>query len=224
MASSTASAGDLGIVRNGDVELESRFAPHGTPGVDHPNGYPDSWHHSANAAWSGVVGGPMSVSPTHSLYLPDTNSSVDGDEEHRSFATPLPAVGNSSRVLDLSWKWKWDKVAGDLFSATVRISKSPVVSLDLAGPITDHVFLTDGSALSGGGTGDFEMFMASIPLAPDDRSFDMIFVTGDEVGDRLELGTMWVDDISGTVPEPATMGLLGLAGLGLMMVSRRRRG
>jgi hypothetical protein len=36
---------------------------------------------------------------------------------------------------------------------------------------------------------------------------------------------MWVDDIviNYHVPEPATIGLLGLAGFGLMMVSRRQR-
>ena len=48
-----------------------------------------------------------------------------------------------------------------MFSATVRISKDPVGGFDLGGAITDHVFLTDGSASSGG----FQMFMTSIPLA-----------------------------------------------------------
>jgi hypothetical protein len=226
MVSSTALAGDLGIVRNGNVERESRFAPHGTPGEDHPNGYPDAWHHSANSAWSGVIGGPMSTSPTHSLYLPDDNSSGDGDEEHRSFATPLPAVGNLSRSLDLSWNWKWDitSLPTDVFSATVRISKGPVTGLDLGGAITDHIFFTPAS--SSGGV--FLPYSVSIPLAPDDRSFDIIFVTGDNTaitaGSETETGVMWVDDISGTVPEPTTMALLGLGSLSLLALSRRRGG
>jgi hypothetical protein len=227
MATTTALAADLGIVRNGDVERESRFAPHGTPGVDHPNGYPDAWHHSAHSAWSDAPGAPDGpgdvafTSAIHSLYIPDDNTSGDGDNEHRSFATGLPAVGNLSRVLDLDWMWQWDvtSLPTDRFSATVRISKAPVGGLDLGGAITDYTFLTP-SASSGGA---FLPFSVSIPLAPDDRSFDIIFASGDEVGDRTETGVMYVDDISGTVPEPATMALLSLAGLGLAMVSRRRR-
>jgi hypothetical protein len=217
MAGTTALAAP-GLIANADIETITRFSPHE---LDHPNGYPDAWHHSQNSAWSGVIGGPQSVSPTHSLYLPDDNTSGDGDEEMRSFATPIH--GNPGK-LDLTWQWKWDKQAGDLFSATVRISKSPVGGFDLGGAITDYIFLTDGSALSDGGTGDWETFATSISLAPDDRSFDVIFVTGDEMGDRLELGTMWVDDVIANVPEPATMALLGLGVLGWTMGSRRRHG
>jgi hypothetical protein len=220
MLASTALAGDLGLIVNGDMEVESRFTPHGTPGVDHPNGYADGWHHSQNSAWSGSVGGAMSVSPTHSLYIPDTRAS-DRDEM-RSFATAIPGVG-SARPLNLSWKWKWDitSAAGDKFSAFVRISKDPAGGLDLGGAITDHVYLTNGSASSDG----FQMFMTSIPLAADDQSFDIIFrTTADPGGTQSELGTMFVDDVSAAIPEPATLGVMGLAGLGLMIVSRRRRG
>jgi hypothetical protein len=220
MAATTASAAPGGLLVNSDIELVSRFLDWGAPGAGQPNGVPDGWHGSSKAEWSGPPeGGIMAVSGVHSLYLPDAK--VSDHEEFRSFATAIPG-GHTS--LDLSWKWKWEKTAGDVFSATVRISKAPVGGLDLGGAITDHLVLTDGSALSGGGTGDWEMYMTSIPLAADDASFDVIFRTRDNAGDSSELGSMWVDDVCAVVPEPATMGLLGLAGLGLMMVSRRRRG
>jgi hypothetical protein len=226
-AATTALAADLGIVTNGNIERESRFTPHGTPGVDSPYGVPDGWHHSsASAGTSGwnPTGDGMVTSGVHSLYHED--GLVGGHVENRSFARNLPAVGNLSRVLDLSWNWKWDitSLPTDVFSATVRISKNPATSLDLNGDpggtaITDHTFLTGP-----GNSGGFLPFLASIPLAPDDRSFDIIFRSRDNVGDVSEMGFMWVDDVSATVPEPATMGLLSLAGLGLMMISRRRRG
>jgi hypothetical protein len=218
MAGTTALAGDLGIVVNGDMETISRFDPHGVPGVDHPNGYADGWHHSANSAWSNGTTDPT-TSPTHSLYIPDDRDS--DHDEMRSFATDLPRVGDLGRVFNLTWNWDWTitSAPGDMFSATVRISKSPVGGFDLGGAITDHLYLTDGSASSGG----FQAFTASIPLAPDDASFDVIFRTRDNVGDSSETGVLFVDDVSSYIPEPATMGLLGLGSLGLMMVSRRRR-
>jgi hypothetical protein len=219
IAATTAWAADLGIIANGDMELESRFAPHGTPGVDHPNGYADAWHHSQFSAWSNGTTDPT-VSPIHSLYIPDTR--VGDHDEMRSFAAALPRVGDAGRVFDVKWNWNWDitSAAGDMFSATVRISKAAVGGLDLGGAITDYLFLTDGSASSGG----FQTFTTSIPLAADDASFDIIFRTRDNVGDSSETGVLFVDDVCSFIPEPATMGLVGLGGLGLMMVSRRRRG
>ena len=72
MAATTALAGDLGLIVNGDMETDKPVQSPRNSRVDHPNGYPDAWHHSQNSAWSGAIGGPMSVSPTHSLYIPDT--------------------------------------------------------------------------------------------------------------------------------------------------------
>jgi hypothetical protein len=223
-----------GLLLNSDVETETRFLDHRPP-VDmnaNPNSYPDGWHHSANSAWSGDIGGNMFVSPSHSLYIPD-NRTGDHDEM-RSFGTPIPDVGLEGRSLWLMWKWKWNKQDGDLFSATVRTSTQPAPDLsmgqfDLMGnndnpmdiQIRDHLYLTDGSADSNG----FQMFMTTLPLLATEQSFDVIFRTRDNEGDSSELGTMWVDDIviNYHVPEPATIGLLGLAGFGLMMVSRRQR-
>jgi hypothetical protein len=206
------------LLLNGDIELVSRFLDWGLPGTGQPNGVPDAWHGSGKAQWSGPPeGGVMAVSGVHSLYLLDAK--VSEHEEFRSFARPLPNVGYAGRDLDLSWKWKWDKTPGDVFSATVRISTSPVGSLDLSGAITDYTFLSDASA-----TSDWTMRMETIPLPADAASFDVIFRTRDNVGDSSELGSLWVDDVCAQVPEPASLGLLVLGGLGLILASQRRQG
>ena len=212
------------LLENNDLELESRFTPHGTPGVDHPNGYPDYWHHSTNSAWSNGTTDP-STSPSHSLYIPDDNNGglANGREEMRSFATSIAGVGIEGRTLDLSWNWQWDITAGDKFSAIVRISDAPAVSLDLVGAnIVDHVFFTDGATNSNG----FQTFSASIPLASTDASFDIIFRTTEDVdGAQAESGVLFIDDVSATtIPEPASLLLLSTFGLGLLAMARRHRG
>ncbi len=235
MLASTTLAGDLGMVGNGDFEVVTRFMDWGAPGVNPiiPNGTPDEWHGSVgvenNAAQWNNPGDGMHTSGVHSAMLEDFDpiASEFRMEEFRSFATRLGGVGNANRVLEVKWNWKWDITSdpNHVFSADVRISKGPVTGLDLGGAITDHFYST-GTGNSGG----FQSFLQSIPLAPDDRSFDIIFNTGNRAlndpddGKLNAAGIMFVDDVCATIPEPATMGLLGLSGLGLMMVSRRRRG
>lgn len=191
MAASVAAA-DLGLVINGDVEQPTLLGPFPD---DHPNGHPHGWHYSTNSAWSNPATDPF-VSATHSLYSPDDNFGGmfnDIDDEHRSFAAPIPGFGIAGRSLDVSWNWNWDitSAAGDKFSAIVRISTAPVVSLDLVGVITDFHFLTDGTANSGG----FQLYTVNIPLTAAHRSFDIIFATGDEAGLKSETGVLFVDDI-----------------------------
>ncbi len=236
MSATNTLAGDLGLIVNGDMEVVSRFAPHGDPGTgDTPAGIPDGWHHSGHTGWSNP-GDPV-LSPTHSLRLSDFAGAIGGVfnpptvdptlgmEEGRSFATAIPGVGNLGRSLDLSWNWDWDITSGTVFTATVRISDAPVVSFDLVGTITDHNFFTDGSASSGG----FQTFLASIPLGPTDASFDIIYNTGDrslndpDPGKLDAIGSLFVDDVSaGTVPEPTSLLLLSFGGI--MVMGRRQRG
>jgi hypothetical protein len=202
LAGTGSSAGTIELLENVDIETVSRFVPHGIPGAAHPNGYADYWHHSQSAAWSNGTTDPV-TSGIHSLYIPDTNTS--GLEEMRSFATDIPGVGTTGRVLDLNWNWDWTITSGSKFSAFVRISDAPALSLDLGGTITDHVFFTDGSANSGG----FQNFLASIPLNATDASFDIIFrSTEDPGGAKAETGTMFVDDISAMAPEPEPLAML----------------
>lgn len=209
-------AGDLGLIVNGDIETESRFTPHGTPGVDSPNGFADGWHHSDQATWSNGTTDPA-TSGIHSLMIVDDNVGglVNISREFRSFATEIPNVGTLGRTLDLSWNWYWDitSLPTDTFSATVRISDGPVISFDLVGNIVDHVFQT-GSGNSGG----FQAFLASIPLSATDQSFDIIFKSEDRNGAADETGTFFIDDVS-AVPEPASLALIGLGGLAVL---RRR--
>ncbi|MDZ4656124.1 MAG: hypothetical protein SH868_00955 [Bythopirellula sp.] len=188
----SASAADLGLIMNGDIEQPTLLGPFPN---DHPNGHPHAWHYSTNSAWSNPAIDPF-VSATHSLYSPDDNFGglfPDVDDEHRSYATAIPGFGTPGRSLDVTWNWNWDitSAPGDKFSATVRISTAPVVALDLVGIITDFVFLTDGTANSGG----FQSYSVNIPLTAAHRSFDIIFATGDEVGLKSEAGVLFVDDI-----------------------------
>ena len=241
LAGASASAGDLGLMVNGDMEVVSRFAPHGDPnpggdpappGGDTPAGVPDGWHHSGHTGWSNS-GDPV-AGGAYSLRLSDFDGAIGGVfnpplttasstwQEGRSFATDLPGVGNAGRSLDLSWDWNWDITSGTVYTATVRISTAPTFGgFDLGGSITDHLFFTDGSASSGG----FQNFVASIPLSAADASFDIIFNTGDrslndpDPGKLDAVGSLFVDNVS-AVPEPASIALLGVGGLAAL---RRRR-
>jgi hypothetical protein len=243
LSATIASAGNLGLVDNGDMELASRFSPHGTPGVDSPNGFADAWHHGGESEWSNDTTDPV-TSGTHSLYLPDTL--ISGWSEMRSFAGDsaccggdffgintgnIPDVGSAGRSLNVGWNWDWDITSGQVFSGTVRISTVVGTGLDLSdggdpNNITEYFFFTDGSANSGG----FQNFATNIPLDPAAAQFDIIFNTGDrslandsDPGKLDAMGTMFVDDVSvNLVPEPTSLLLLSISGL--MLMGRRQRG
>jgi hypothetical protein len=239
LSAMTASAGDLGLVENGDMELESRFAPHGTPGVDHPNGYADAWHHDATASWSDPNVPDPTTSGIHSLKLPD--ASPVGFSEMRSFAgdstccSPggpggprtgtIPGIGDAGRILTVGWQWNWDITSdpNHVFTGTIRISDTVGAGLDLTGTITDHFFFT-----SGANSGGFQSFSTDIALSPTDSQFDIIFNTGNRTLDDADpgkfdvLGTLFVDDVFAELPEPASLLLLSISGL--MVMTRRQRG
>ncbi|MCA9184858.1 MAG: hypothetical protein R3E01_13265 [Pirellulaceae bacterium] len=206
-------AGDLGLVVNGDMETESRFTPHGTPGVDHPNGFADGWHHSANSAWSNGTTDPV-TSGSHALWIPDERFS--DHDEMRSFATNIPGVG-TERTLTLNWNWNWEITNGEAFSATVRVSDDVVDTdqFDLSGNIVDHVFFTSGAS-----SGGYQPFSTTIALGPNDASFDIIYRTRDNTGDSSETGVLLIDDVSAVVPEPASLMLLVVGGVIALARSR----
>jgi hypothetical protein len=214
-----------------------------------PTGRPDAWHHSADdvpAVWSdptSFYGGPHpTTSGIHALWLED--SLVSKEAESRSYAGDstccggdftgtrtgnLPLVGSAGRILTVGWEWDWD-ITNDpnqVFTGTVRISKIAGTGLDLTdggdpNNITEHFFFT-GTGSSGG----YASFSADIPLDAADAQFDIIFNTGDRTaGDftgRLNAtGTLFVDDVSAVLPEPASLLLLSISGL--MVMARRQRG
>jgi hypothetical protein len=223
-------AGDLGLVQNGDMELESRFVPHGTPGVETVNGVPDGWGHSQNTGWSNGTTDPHS-SGIHSMKLAD--QSVSSMEEGRSFVNSLPRTSVAGDVMQFHWNW-YNTITsnvtgtGDQFSATIRVSQVTAANsncCDLQTNVIAATVLTSGTP-----TGSLEQVSLSVPIPAGINTFDIIFNTGNRLLNDVDhgkldvTGTMFVDDVSGNlVPEPATMGLLGLGGLGLMMMVSRRR-
>ena len=242
----TASAGNLGLVDNGDIELESRFAPHGTPNGGDPNapgdsvtGFADAWHHSAtdDGMWSDPNTDPF-VSFNHSLWLAD--SLVGSEAEARSFAGNstccggggtrtgnLPDVGVPGRILTVSWEWDYTITSdpNHVFTATIRTSEFVGTGLDLN---TDPNFgFTETFVFTGtGSSGGFVPGSATVALADDAAQWDIIFNTGDrtapDFGGRLNAtGVMFVDDVSAAIPEPTSLLLLSISGL--MMMGRRRR-
>jgi hypothetical protein len=231
MAATTALAGDLGLVQNGDMELESRFTPHGTPGVDTLNGIPDGWGHSQNTGWNDT-GDSMYVSAVHSMLMDDQSAS--GMEEGRSFVEDLGTTSVAGDVLHLHWNWKYDitstaTTAGDQMGVTVRtspISAGASGCCDLVAGTEIALALTTGSTTSG----LFEERWLEIPLPVGTQTFDIIFNSGnrslnDSDPGKLDVtGEMWVDDVSATlwrVPEPGSLVLLSIGGV--MVMGRRRR-
>jgi len=192
VAGRSASANDLGLILNGDVETPSRFVAHR---ADHPNGFGDGWHHSTNAAWSNGTTDPAH-SGIHSLWLPDDNAGGQANimAEMRLFSSPLP-VFSPGYVMKLQWSWYYDITSGpdDQFSGNIRLSEAPLIGLDLVGldslPTT-NVFTT---AASSGGV--FETVTVDIPLPDTAKTFDIIFNTGRRDGDMSETGMLFVDDI-----------------------------
>jgi len=209
-----------------------------------PTGRPDAWHHSGDdvpAVWSdptSFYGGPHpTTSGIHALWLED--SLVSKEAESRSYAGDstccggdftgtrtgtIPGIGNAGRILTVSWNWDWDITSdpNHVFTATIRISDTIGGGLDLTGTITEN-FVFSGTGSSGGYVSE----SVSIPLSPTDSQFDIIFNTGDRTaGDftgRLNAtGTLFVDDVSAVLPEPASLLLLSISGL--MVMTRRQRG
>jgi len=241
LSATIASAGDLGLVLNGDMELVSRFSPHGDPGGDTVNGVPDAWGHSQNTGWSNGTTDPA-VSGIHSMLLDDTTAaSAFAMEEGRSFELVLPSTSNEGDTLNVHWKWAYDITSnvtgtGDQFSANIRISNVAAGvgnGFDLLAPIDalQTTVLTDAATSSTGG--QFVDAWASITLPAGINTFDIIFNTGNRTLDdadpgKLDVtGTLFVDDVSATltqVPEPASLLLLSIGGLMMMLIGRHQRG
>ncbi len=229
LSATIALAGDLGLVINGDMEAESRFVPHGTPGVDTLNGVPDGWGHSANTGWSNGTTDPH-MSGIHSLKLDD--QSAFSMEEGRSFVLALPRTSVEGDVIHLHWKW-WNTITsnvtgtGDSFSATIRISEVTAGDsncCDLQANVTAATVLTSGTP-----DGSLEEVWLSIPIPAAINTFDIIFNTGNRLLEDADpgklgvTGTMFVDDVSATlwVPEPGSLLLMSIGGL--IAIGCRRR-
>ena len=247
LSGTIASAGDLGLVQNGDMELVSRFTPHGDPGTgDTPAGIPDAWGHSGHTGWSNA-GDPV-LSGVHSLRLSDFNGAIGGIfnpplvdatlsmEEARSFVNVLPQTSAAGDTLHIHLNWAYDITSnatdtGDQFGVVVRVSPAPDIPgvtscCDLSGTnTTEAAVLTDAAVSTTNGA--FIPVDIWINLPVGSNTFDIIFNTGNrsladgDPGKFDVTGELFVDDVSATfVPEPASLALMGLGGLAAL---RRRR-
>ena len=254
MSALSASAGNLGLVDNGDMETVNRFSPWGDPDDGDPNwagstptGRPDAWHHSATptAVWSdpnSAFGGPHpTTSGIHALWLEDSDPNAGAlttEAEFRSFAgIPniggdffgtraglIPDIGDPNRVLTVSWEWDWD-----ITSDPNHVFSGTVRISDTVGGGLDLTgTITDHIFNTGtGSSGGYTSFSVDIPLSATDAQFDIIFNTGDRGAADFE-GRL---NATGTMfvddvsaVLPEPTSLLLLSISGLWVMGRRHRG
>ena len=192
------------------------------------------WFPNTNVSLSVTNTTAASGDSYSALYqLTSSNDAHETYSDLKSYAVNLTSGPGSTlpgNTVNISWSWEFSNIAepsssgtGGMLIAVPFFTGAPSSNGPTGNYINQYVGWTGLGSSAGYGTGSNAHFINesatyTVPSNAESMYFDLGVPTNKGV-----TGTLYLDNVSVTaVPEPATLGLVAVGGLGLLLLKRRK--